>query len=302
MPDSFDSPVVCKVLQMKVYRSDCENSEGDFSGPYEALSYTWGNPDRNHYITWNDKAVGVTENLYSALVHLRLTDKPRYLWSDAICINQNDVDEKNSQVQQIIAIYKGADRVIAWLGTSADDSDFTMEGMKVFDDRANRRDLFDRSHDAKCVQQLRRLYIAQSVLFNRPYFRRSWVRQEVSVAKKVLVYCGKLCVSWSTMKRSSSRLHKIYKKIRTEDSSLGLDPPKETLGLRYIRRNWVWGQTVTGCIGNIRSLWYYHAGGFLDLLMTGRDFNATDPRDKIYSVLGLARVLLGRSLAGVQLG
>ena len=114
MPDSFDSPVVCKVLQMKVYRSDCENSEGDFSGPYEALSYTWGNPDRNHYITWNDKAVGVTENLYSALVHLRLTDKPRYLWSDAICINQNDVDEKNSQVQQIMAIYKGADRVIAF--------------------------------------------------------------------------------------------------------------------------------------------------------------------------------------------
>ena len=177
-----------------------------------------------------------------------------------------------------------------WLGTSADDSDFAMEGMKVFDDRANRRDLFDRSHDAKCVQQLRRLYIAQSVLFNRPYFRRSWVRQEVSVAKKVLVYCGKLCVSWSTMKRSSSRLHEIYKKFRTEDSSLELDPPKETLGLRYMRRNWVWGQTVTGCIGNIRSLWYYHAGGFLDLLMTGRDFNATDPRDKVYSVLGLARV------------
>ena len=87
-----------------------------------------------------------------------------------------------------------------------------------------------------------------------------------------------------------SRLHEIYKKIRTEDSSLELDPPKETLGLRYMRRNWVWGQTVTGCIGNIRSLWYYHAGGFLDLLMTGRDFNATDPRDKIYSVLGLARV------------
>jgi hypothetical protein len=37
-------------------------------------------------------------------------------------------------------------------------------------------------------------------------------------------------------------------------------------------------------------MWYFHSGGLLELLMTGREFDATDPRDKVYSVLGLAEV------------
>jgi len=39
-----------------------------------------------------------------------------------------------------------------------------------------------------------------------------------------------------------------------------------------------------------RSVWYYHTGSLLDLLIVSRLFAATDPRDKVYSVLSLARV------------
>lgn len=42
-------------------------------------------------------------------------------------------------------------------------------------------------------------------------------------------------------------------------------------------------------VGEIRSIWFYHVGGLLNLLMSGENFDATDPRDKVYSVLGLGR-------------
>ena len=46
------------------------------------------------------------------------------LWADAICINQNDVLEKNHQVQYMKSIYSSADRVIVWLGGKIDCSEF----------------------------------------------------------------------------------------------------------------------------------------------------------------------------------
>lgn len=61
------------------------------------------------------------------------------------------------------------------------------------------------------------------------------------------------------------------------------------LPLRYLRRHWVLGQSILGELGDIRSLWYCHTGDLLELFMVSRLFEATDPRDKVYSVLGLAQ-------------
>jgi hypothetical protein len=60
--------------------------------------------------------------------------------------------------------------------------------------------------------------------------------------------------------------------------------------LDHLIRGWVQGQRLIGLIGFIGSMWYFHSGGLLELLMTGREFDATDARDKVYSVLGLAGV------------
>ena len=94
---------------------------------YEALSYTWGNPHTTHCITFESKPFPVTENLYFALEQLRPTEVPRYLWIDALCIDQlNDV-EKSAQVQLMGDIYKRASRVLIWLGKAEDDSDLAMD-------------------------------------------------------------------------------------------------------------------------------------------------------------------------------
>lgn len=73
---------------------------------------------------------GVTENLYVALQHLRLLDRSRILWVDAICINQDDQREREAQVAIMCEIYSGASRVLVWLGPAAEDSDLAMSFLR----------------------------------------------------------------------------------------------------------------------------------------------------------------------------
>ena len=61
---------------------------------FTALSYCWGDPSAQHTIGISGCRFKVTRNLKVALLNLRQEDKPRRLWIDAICINQQNLDEK----------------------------------------------------------------------------------------------------------------------------------------------------------------------------------------------------------------
>ncbi|KAF4970363.1 hypothetical protein FZEAL_10055 [Fusarium zealandicum] len=105
---------------------------------YEALSYCWGKPDRTRTILLNGEQFGVTADLYDALQVLCLANSSRTLWVsdqtcpykhqlltfefqiDAICINQQDTDEKSLQVQRMQDIYRNAERVLVWIGQARD--------------------------------------------------------------------------------------------------------------------------------------------------------------------------------------
>lgn len=80
---------------------------------YEALSYHWGEPAFTHPLRCGETVLGLTLNLASAaLQNLRLADRPRYLWVDALCINSHSNREKASQVQNMVIIYTKAKIVI----------------------------------------------------------------------------------------------------------------------------------------------------------------------------------------------
>ncbi|MCJ1263714.1 hypothetical protein MMC22_003584 [Lobaria immixta] len=88
----------------------------EWSG-YGALSYTWGQTTANIPITINNQHdFLVTENLAAALRRLRRTVEPRWLWIDAICIDQNNKAERGQQVAMMGEIYKRANNVLIWLG------------------------------------------------------------------------------------------------------------------------------------------------------------------------------------------
>jgi hypothetical protein len=92
-------------------------------GPvFEALSYCWGDESTKTSIMVSGVKLRVTQNLKSALHHLRYPDKRRILWIDAICINQEDNTEKARQVSKMTEIYQTAHQTIVWLGEEEEKS------------------------------------------------------------------------------------------------------------------------------------------------------------------------------------
>ena len=118
--DADDSGLSCGL-------EDCRLS-GDPS--YEALSYTWGQPLFPEVLHTDNGVLRITENLALALRRLRFKERVRYLWVDAVCINQNDATDKSRQVAMMGSIYKSARRVICWLGQSDESVNDAMETLK----------------------------------------------------------------------------------------------------------------------------------------------------------------------------
>lgn len=87
--------------------------------PYHALSYTWGDPTKTKAILVDGAVVQVTSNLEEFLRYRRrdLDDKIGTLWIDALCINQKDNSEKNTQLLLMRQIYEKANSTLVWLGT-----------------------------------------------------------------------------------------------------------------------------------------------------------------------------------------
>lgn len=85
---------------------------------FDALSYVWGSSVTTDEITCDSKPRQVGRNLHEALKRLRLPDKERVLWIDALCINQADNKEKTQQVRIMGEIYSRARNVFIWLGNN----------------------------------------------------------------------------------------------------------------------------------------------------------------------------------------
>ncbi|KAK0707784.1 heterokaryon incompatibility protein-domain-containing protein, partial [Lasiosphaeris hirsuta] len=189
MPHEWeDAGIECQLINYQLR----DSSEG--ANLYEALSYVWGDKSTRRSISINKCDVQVTANLYAALLHLRDRVFERVLWVDAICINQQDADEKGRQVNSMANIYAKAGRVLVWLGEAAEDSDQAIEDIRA----AGLQERYEPLHDKK----------RQDAIFS--LLRRTWferVLQEVAAARQVLIKCGSaemdghaFCLGLSTLK------------------------------------------------------------------------------------------------------
>jgi hypothetical protein len=109
----------------------------DLEGRYEAVSYFWGSPKLTYPVhhTHDGSQILVTKSLNQALRALRLRHDSRWLWADAMCINQRDNQEKAVQIQFMVDIFRGAKKVLAWIH----ESDEAVErGMRFIDGLSRR--------------------------------------------------------------------------------------------------------------------------------------------------------------------
>ncbi|CAG9983496.1 unnamed protein product [Clonostachys byssicola] len=149
-----------------------------FGVEYEALSYTWANDAGDSrkscsvYYGEGWEVIRVTENCANALRRLRYRNKTRTLWVDAICINQEDVDERSHQVEMMADIFACAARVMVYLGENEPGS---------FDDEP--------LYSSRLRQQVEELC-------GKSYFSRIWVVQELVFAAEKTVICGSTTWDW----------------------------------------------------------------------------------------------------------
>ncbi|PMD40969.1 HET-domain-containing protein, partial [Hyaloscypha variabilis F] len=85
---------------------------------YEALSYRWGTEDASKIILLDGHAFKVRWNLFQALSNFQKANEWRNLWVDAICIDQNNLEERKRQVGLMDFIYTRASCVLVWLGAA----------------------------------------------------------------------------------------------------------------------------------------------------------------------------------------
>lgn len=161
----------------------CSLLDSESIHPYEALSYVWG-PENNLKSIDIDSSghknkLRVRANLHAALSHLRDRCVERIIWTDAICINQEDNDEKGQQVQSMAKIYAKASRVIVWLGEAADNSDEALEAIRrVAEEQHTNSAMYKTNQEAVLAlpdQQPKTDQQAILKLLEREWFQRIWV-------------------------------------------------------------------------------------------------------------------------------
>lgn len=164
---------------------ECQLLETELSDgtDYEALSYSWadrhGDKSLSKRLKIDGRYLSITKNLYDGLLRIRRSDTTR-LWVDAVCINQTNVAERNSQVARMADIYRLASRVIAWIGDDLDE-----------DDNQLAAEMVNEAQDPRPPEQLGDLVMYYEngfqAILNCRYFKRRWIVQELYFAKDVQV-------------------------------------------------------------------------------------------------------------------
>jgi hypothetical protein len=122
----------------------------------------------------------VRKNLYDALQALRSSDETRIFWIDALCVDQQNLEER-VQVEMMREIYATSQRTTVWLGAQDTASSETIALLKKLADVPNSTEaeiLFDEKESS---------WTELGSLCTKPWFYRIWIIQEVVVAKSVVI-------------------------------------------------------------------------------------------------------------------
>ena len=164
---------------------------------YQALSYTWGTDAATQPLLHildgeNVSQISIQPSLDDALRQLRKAiprNSSQLFWIDAICINQSDIPEKNTQIKKMAIIYNRADSVAVWLGCHDKDSHRAINFIKKL---LELNDFDPLTRDPGTPPE----WAALLNLMQRPWFNRRWIVQEIALARRATVFCGDQSVSW----------------------------------------------------------------------------------------------------------
>ncbi|GCB20778.1 heterokaryon incompatibility protein 6, OR allele [Aspergillus awamori] len=272
------------------------------SPKFEALSYVWGTDDATEHIFLDGIEFCVKPNVAKALYQLRRTFRHRDIWVDAICINQCDIEEKNTQVPLMATLYTTADRVVVMLGDATPEIELAVAWTERYvENRFTKGALYWWRLDVARIfsdkARVNRVHAACDALhgmiqiMTRPYWFRMWTYQEYLLPKRQpLTVCGNLKFNTSTMLADPAK-YSILKRI---DRSIWRDNYIPADEVASLKRLWhaVRDEFIEVCnydeVSSVRQ-----NRMFENREAPGHHFRRTyhrkcqNPRDRIYALYGV---------------
>lgn len=279
---------------------------------YYALSYVWGDQVARKKAWVDDKNVDIGVNLDCALRHIRIhAPKGLWIWIDALCINQQDITERNQQVAFMAGIFSLAGQVIIWLGPKCSKDDFFLTMCKWKSKEDARKHEYPRLLDSRQLEEIsRRLgrtwlsdcecdspdvgysWISDAEEIDKEYkleksftsiclrswFERTWIIQEFALARRdPMFHVGTEQLSWVCL-QTMIEYERRWKGNNTGGNFTGItwnELPNSTPS----RADHLW---------RMREIYTKHGGStLLEIIRSSLRAAATDPRDKVFGILSL---------------
>ena len=275
-PGSWQAPLCCSLFETKLNRPILD---------FEALSYVWGTESATDELTLYDELNGdemkmhIKPNLAAALRQLRYSSGSRNLWIDAVCIDQSNPIERAHQVDNMGSIFSKASRVLVWLGS--DKPDLVRPAMRSVNLLA--RQLIEQTGENGNPENISladfqsfptELCYKVAKLFERDWFWRLWCVQELVLSKSALFLWAGESVDWDDVSRVTAALVGPSQYIL---HSVSIPAINNSYFLRTLRESDDQAPKLP--------LWR--------MLSLTRQYEVSDERDRVYSLLGLASLTNG---------
>ena len=231
----------------------------------------------------------ISSSLYDALQEFRQHGEELVLWADQLCIDQLNLDERNHQVSIMGKIYRRSERCMAFVGktTEAD-----VQALALLDKvveywngscqtgmpSEGNTELLE---DTETLNLPKRSDITWQYLRNlitRPWFPRVWVIQEAVLPPECKVLVGRYCFSLISLK---SLIEMLHAKSLGALLSHGLGPDERAKWLQTLVQ-------IANLVSFLPSETRDEEPSFAHILHKTRVAASSDPRDKVFGILGLS--------------
>jgi hypothetical protein len=278
--DDTSTPIQCEIIHARL---------SSLSQPFTALSYVWGDASNTKPIFIQHSKLFIAFNLHDALVNLRNEDECICVWADAISIDQRNLSERNHQVQQMRKIYSRSRETIIYLGNEIGHT--AISAWNFLEREWSKKAQPQKYRQLEQMIEFRgRIEDVEHDVLSRPWFKRIWVLQEVVVSQGyIFVQCGSRKVPWDEFCKIillMPRVNDQYGMSLENRNAVGL--AKEMFlarcsfcianGLEQLLPSW------HTSVGDTKSRSTY----LLHMLSRARALEASDPRDKIFALLGIS--------------
>ncbi|KAF2871710.1 heterokaryon incompatibility protein-domain-containing protein [Massariosphaeria phaeospora] len=258
---------------------------------YFALSYTWGDATPVACITISGAPLAITASCAAALRRMLRGKTERLIWVDSICINQAaDAAaraERNTQVAMMEDVYRRAVKVLVHLSEGTEATDVACQAIKSLQAaylkakvagplQAEGRVEYERVADDVLAYTPEFPYGKLYPVLSLPWFRRTWVFQEVALAKDVMFYCGASMMHFWTLIIAADFTRLPYSKLNSESLHWRQYLERHHAVQEFVRRHEA-GEPVSNFGMSLLSL----VAGVALSLEAGR------PHDKIYGLYGV---------------